>query len=275
MSQNQPKIFFTDLDGTLLNSEKKVTPAMLDILKQWTDNGNKLVLCSGRALDSVTAVMNSLGLGCHGMYLIGCNGSEIYDCEKDELLFRTALSFPTVALIMKTAKEYGIHCHTYTDTHIISPSDTEELRYYRRVIHTPVLFCEDVIPCLDKEPCKCIAIEIHDPEKLERFRKALLPLVKDQATLLYSNPRYLEIFNISAGKGSSVVRLCDLLHIPLENSLAAGDEANDISMLEAAGTGIAMKNAKEEVKKAAAVITADDNNHDGLVPVLQQVLINP
>lgn len=266
------KIFFTDLDGTLLNSKKQVTPATREALERWTLSGNRLVLCSGRAIDSVRDVKDSLGLTYPGMYLAGCNGSEIYDCEGDRTLSRITLPFDLVSLILEAAKECGVHCHTYTDTHIISPADNEALRYYCRVIHTPVRICEDVIGALDKEPCKCIAIEIKDLSKLERFRKALLPLVKDRATLLYSSPNYLEIFSADAGKGSAVVRLCGLLNIPVANSLAAGDEANDISMLEAAGYGIAMKNARDEVKKKADVITEDDNDHDGLAPVLLKLL---
>lgn len=270
--KKQTKIFFTDLDGTLLNSEKRVTPATLDVLEQWTKAGNRLVLCSGRAIDSIKEVKASLGVPLPGMFLIGSNGSEIYDCDKEQVISRISLPLEKVALIMKTAKELGIHCQTYTDTHIVSPADTEALHYYRRVIHTPVTVCEDVVSCLDKEPCKCIAIELYEPEKLERFRETLEPLVKDEITLLYSNPKYLEIFSASAGKGSSVVRLCSLLDIPVANSLAAGDEANDISMLQAAGYGIAMKNATDKVKEAADIITENDNNHDGLVPVLLNAL---
>ena len=165
--QNTPKIFFTDLDGTLLTTEKKVSPSTKQALKQWTDAGHKLALSSGRAIDSVNHVRITLGLDFPGMYLIGCNGGEIYDCDNDRILSRTALTYPQTALIFKIAKEQGIHCHTYTDTHIISPADNEQLLYYKRNIHTPAIICEDVLGALDKEPCKCIAIEIHDKEKLE------------------------------------------------------------------------------------------------------------
>ena len=90
--------------------------------------------------------------------------------------------------------------------------------------------------------------------------------------LLYSNDRYLEIFPAASGKGSAVRILCEYLHRPLGNALAAGDEANDISMIRAAGTGIAMQNARDEVKAAADIVTAKDNNHDGLAAVLMEYL---
>ena len=136
--------------------------------------------------------------------------------------------------------------------------------YYRRVIKTPLIVADDVMPYLKTAPSKMIAIELHDHDKQERFRKALQELTKGKLTLLYSNPYYMEIFPSEAGKGSAVKRLADILGIPVENTYAAGDEQNDISMIEAAGCGIAMINGTDLVKKSADVITSEDNNHDGL-----------
>ncbi|WP_342756363.1 Cof-type HAD-IIB family hydrolase [Kineothrix sedimenti] len=272
MDNNKPKIFFTDLDGTLLTKEKKITPATMEALKKWTAAGNKLALSSGRAIDSIKDVKDSLGLDFPGMYLIGYNGGEIYDCEAQKVVSRISLSMEQVAIVARMAKEQGIHCQTYTDTHIISPADNDELHVYQRSIHSPVIISEDIMKPLDREPCKCLAIEIHDKEKLEHFRQSLLPFTEGELSLLYSNDKYLEIFPASSGKETAVVKLCELLDIPIENTIAAGDASNDISMIQAAGVGIAMLNAKEDVKKAADIITAADNNQDGLAAILLSCL---
>lgn len=266
---NNAKIFFTDLDGTLLNHEKKITPDTLSALEQWTAAGHYFAICTGRALDSAMEVHRTLQLDFPRTFLIGSNGGEIYDCDHGRIISRIALTLEQTALVMKIAREQGIHCHTYTDTHIVSPADDEQLKYYRRVIHTPVIIYEDVVSALDKGACKCIAIELHDKEKLEHFRQTLLPLADGELNLLYSNDYYLEIFPAASGKGAAVKILCGFLHIPIANALAAGDEANDISMLQAAGTGIAMLNAKDTVKAAADLITATDNDHDGLAAILR------
>lgn len=263
-----PKIFFTDLDGTLLNNEKKVTPATRNAIEKWTAAGNKFVLCSGRSIDSIKNVKKTMNLDFPGMYLTGYNGGEIYDCAEDKVVSRIPLSMEQVALIMKTAKEHNVYCHTYTDTHIISPADREELSFYQRAIHSPVIINEDIISALDKEPCKCIAIGIHNLEKLETFRESLHTLIGNEISLLYSNEHYLEIFSARSGKGASILTLCKLLDIPVAHTLAAGDAANDISMIQTAGIGIAMANATEEVIKIADIITEHDNNHDGLAPHL-------
>jgi HAD superfamily hydrolase (TIGR01484 family) len=109
-----------------------------------------------------------------------------------------------------------------------------------------------------------IAIELNDHDKQERFRMALQEMVGDKLTLLYSNPYYMEIFPSYAGKGSAVKRLADILGVDIKNTYAAGDEQNDISMIQAAGCGIAMVNGTDIVKEAADVVTKLDNDHDGL-----------
>lgn len=272
LRQTTPKIFFTDLDGTLLTKEKTITPATVSALKAWTKAGHKFAICTGRSIDSAKEIKRTQGLHFPGVFLIGYNGGEIYDCEKDTVISRIPLTLEQSALVIKVAKEHGIHCHTYTDHHIISPADNEELHYYQRSIHTPAIICEDIISALDKLPCKFLAIELYDKAKLENFRLTLQPLVEGELHLLYSNDRYLEIFPTASGKGVAVKILCDYLGIPLSNALAAGDESNDISMLQAVGLSIAMLNAKDEVKAVADLITETDHNQDGLAPILLQNL---
>ncbi len=258
------KIFFFDLDGTLLNKDKVITPKTMEALRQFTDAGNHFCINTGRAIDSAKAVYNGLGLNFKGSFLCGSNGTEIYSVDEDRYVYKTGVPLEMVPQILDLAQEYGIHCHTYNETHIVSRHDGECMDYYRRVIKTPLIVADDVMPYLKTAPSKMIAIELHDHDKQERFRKALQELTKGKLTLLYSNPYYLEIFPSEAGKGSAVKRLADILGIPVENTYAAGDQQNDISMIEAAGYGIAMINGTDLVKKSADVITSEDNNHDGL-----------
>lgn len=273
MQYKKTKILFTDLDGTLLDSQKQIGRYTREMLDAWSKAGHKLVLCSGRDINSVTSVKDYLHLSYPGMYLIGYNGGQILDCSTGKTIYRTALAPKQIAHIMSEAKRHGIHCHTYTDTHIIAPFDDEELHYYQRVIKTPVIFSEDAREVMDKGACKCIAIELHDKEKIETFRKSLIPFAeKEGITMIYSNPYYLEIFPSASGKGAAVKKLCEILSINPVLSVAAGDAQNDISMIEAAGMGIAMLNGSEDIKMAATVITAYDNDHDGLAHALYDLI---
>lgn len=267
------KILFTDLDGTLLDSNKQISAYTRQVLNDWTNAGHKLVLCSGRDINSVGNVKEYLNLTYSGMYLIGYNGGQIVECETGKTLYRISLTPSQILHIAKEAKTQGIHLHTYTDTHIVSPADDEELRFYRRVIKTPVLFSEDLSPIRESGACKCLAVELKDKDKIEAFRLSLLPWAeKEGITMIYSNPYYLEIFPSASGKGAAVRKLCELLSVNPALSVAAGDAENDISMIEAAGMGIAMANGSEDVKMAATTITEFDNNHDGLALVLRDLI---
>ena len=91
--------------------------------------------------------------------------------------------------------------------------------------------------------------------------------------MIFSNEQYLEILPADAGKGNALRFIADFLHAPLSHTFAAGDAENDISMLQAAGTGIAMLNAQEAVKKAADIITQKSNDENGLLEILEQYFI--
>lgn len=267
------KILFTDLDGTLLNSKKQISEYTREVLQRWTEAGHKLVLCSGRDINSVMDVKRDTGLNFQGMYLIGSNGGMIYDFEKGKILNKILLTPSQIAYIAEMAKKHQVHCHSYSDTHIITPAVDEELVYYQHAIKTPVKVCEDVVSMLPEGACKCIAIELHDREKLENFRLEMLPFAeREQITMVYSNPYYLELFPSASGKGAAVRKLCEILNMDLCFSIAAGDAQNDISMIEAAGMGIAMANAAEEVKAAATTVTEWDNDHDGLARILSDMM---
>ncbi len=267
-SAHRMRIFFTDLDGTLLNSRKKVTPATRAALEAFTNAGGHFVISTGRALDSAQMVQKELDLFFPGTFLVGYNGAEIYDCDERKVIRREPLGLDQVKIIFDLAAACDVHVHTYEDNKILSSRNGECMDYYRRVIKSPLCLVKDVPAEIRIPPCKCISVELHDHEKQERYRLALKEALGDSIVTLYSNPYYLEIFSPHAGKGSAVTWLCDYLKIPVERSMAAGDEENDISMIKAAGLGIAMCNGTDAVKAAADYITPRDNDHDGLADIL-------
>lgn len=260
------KIFFADLDGTLLNDQKIVTDKTKAALNAFIRQGNKFAICTGRPINSALQVFYDLNLTSEGSYIIAYNGAQIYDCERQETIYRSEVSLELVIQIFELGREYGIHCQTYTDTHIVSEFDNECTDYYRKNIHMPLLVAKNIKMELSQPPCKVMAIELHEHNRLEQFRIVLEKSMGEKLKLQYSSPNYLEIFSTDAGKGQAVYNLCKIINIPVKNSIAAGDEQNDISMLKTAGVGIAMCNGKEEVKRAADFITLQDNNHDGLTP---------
>lgn len=270
------KLLFTDLDDTLLNNQSQVSPETKAFLDEFLADGNRLVLASGRPLMSVLEVKEAAGLHQPGIFLSCSNGSRVYDCDTRRTVMKATLPLSYVSYLQEQAKALSLHIHTYRDSDqddaIVSAADSEEIRYYRRRVHLPLVISENLCDALAEEPCKLLAISLHNTEKLETFRKNIADWAENKIRMIYSNDKYLELFGWNAGKGSSLHFLCDYLGIPVSDTYAAGDADNDISMLEAAGCGIAMKNATDKVKAHADVVTDLDNDHNGLADMMYKLL---
>lgn len=265
------KLLFTDLDGTLLNNNSRVSSGTKDFLDEFLAAGNKLILNSGRPLGSVLEVKNDAGLNHPGILLICSNGTLVYDCDSRRPILEKRLPLKYIPYLQEQARKYDLHIQTYRDDAVVSPADDEEIRFYRRRIHLPLIVSPDLADALDKPPFKMLAISLHDFDKLEAFRKGIADWAEHKIQSIYSNDIYLELFDWNAGKGNAVRFVCDYFGVPLTDSYAAGDADNDISMLEAAGTGIAMANATDKVKKSADVITDLDNDRDGLADMMRKL----
>ena len=270
------KMLFTDLDDTLLNNQSQVSPETKAFLDEFLAAGNRLVLSSGRPLMSVMEVKELAGLTQPGIFLSCSNGTRVYDCDKQRTIRKSGLPFSYVTCLQEQAKALSLHIQTYrdsdTDDAVVSPADDEEIRYYRQKIHLPLVVSENLREALTEEPCKMLAISLHNFDKLERFRHAIADWAEGKVRTIYSSDKYLEIFDWNAGKGSSLLFLCDYLGIPVSDTYAAGDADNDISMLDAAGCGIAMKNATDKVKAHADIVTDLDNDQNGLADMMRKLL---
>ena len=267
----EQKILFTDLDGTLLNREKTISPRTFQVLKAFATAGHTIVLSTGRDLNSTKNVRRTLGLMFPAMYLIAYNGGQIYDCDQQKILHRLSMNTDDALRILETSAKMGVYSHTYTDSHIISPGMSEELAYYQRIIDTPVVFSDNMENSLTKDPNKCLAIALDGHGRLAALR-AQLEHVLTSVTFAYSASVLLDMLPATSGKGKALLRLCDMLGIPPENAIAAGDAENDLPMLKAAGLSIAMCDGAASLKEVADIVTTTDNDHDGLALVLEDIL---
>lgn len=264
------KIFFTDLDETLLTREKTMTPATVEAIRKLTDAGHYLALTSGRPLDSIIEARGLLPISDHHLYYVANNGGQIVDAATKETISEVRLTMEETAHLLAESEKAGIHCHAYTDHAIVAKLPSQELSFYQRTIHLPAVYSDPVTDALDKPPFKCLAISIEGRARTEALKASLQEWANGHVSLICSTENLLEMFPASSGKGAALVRLAEYLHIPISHTMSAGDQDNDISMLKAAGFGVAMCNGSEGAKAAADTVTVDDNNHDGLVPYLNQ-----
>ncbi len=267
------KILFTDLDGTLLNDESKIAEEMRQALEAMCKAGHILVLSSGRPLDSILEVKKNAEINFPGMYIIANNGTLIYECDTQKNILERRVAFEDVVNLWNLAKENQIHIQTYTDTHIVTSVEDEEIQYYRRRIHLPLLLAENPVDVLDKEPLKMLCIDLYNHERIVAFQDKLQLRFGNHLQTVFSNPNFLEIFDKKAGKGNALRYLCDYLGMSVENSIAAGDAQNDISMLEAAGLSVAMCNGDEDIKGFADVVTKKSNHECGLADIIREYIL--
>lgn len=284
----QTKILFTDLDGTLLTSDKTISEKTRARLLDMIRDGHSLVLASGRPLKSILEVLSDLDIkdavnrmriesadSVGGIYVTAYNGAMLYDCMMDEVIDEYCVSVEMAQRIFDMARERGIHIHTYADDgHIVSIAKDKELQYYTQYVHLPYVIADSLKDTLSHDAYKLIVIDLENRERLEKFRRQIeVSELGEELACAFSNDFYLEIYNKNAGKGNALIRLCRELNILEKNAAAAGDEENDISMIDAAGVGAAMANASSRLKKCADYITENDNNNDGIVEIINNFVI--
>lgn len=262
------KILFTDMDGTLLTSTKKVSPSMQRLLTKMVLAGNRLVLTSGRSLSSILKVAQHSGLLFPDTLIITTNGNEVYDYDGRQFLLRKTVPMDIARGVIDLAHKYGLHIQSYNDSHVICEKDSSELSHYKKSTGMEAIFTDDIMGTISAPPTKLLAISLNSRSCLEPLRQDVLKLYGDKVTAMFSCDEYLEIFDKTAGKGNAIRFVCDYLDIPLSNAVAAGDAENDISMLDMAGIGVAMANADPQVKEHADFITEHDNDHDGLADAI-------
>lgn len=269
------KILFTDLDGTLLNDEKLVSEGNRAAIERLLHAGHYLVVATGRPVKSAFKVVKELGLTMPGCYMIAYNGGVIFDCAKEEICMEKALPLEYARYLFAEAEKYGIYIQTYgKDDTILTKWDGPELQYYAKGNRNAleIEICEDVCDRLGKNPNKVLMIDM-GVEKVTKFQQDHKEWEEGKCTSVFSSREFLEYLPLGVDKGTGVKTLCEMLNISLEHAYAAGDERNDISMIKAAGVGIAMKNASEETKAAADYVTENDNDNDGIAEVIDKLIL--
>ena len=143
------------------------------------------------------------------------------------------------------------------------------MRRYCQLIGMDFRVIEDVRKDLKEEPVKCLIINYEEKTGLLNIRDWIRTHMENEVDCFFSCDQYLEVVPKGMSKGAAVKMLCSMMDVSIEDAVAVGDAANDLSMIETAGIGVAMANGTEEVKSVANYITRLDNNHDGIAEVVE------
>ena len=156
---NNRKIVFLDIDGTLVNSEKKITPATKAALMRIQKAGVKVAIASGRPSKGVVPFADELELDKFGGFILPFNGCNIINYQTKEVVFANTLSMDVVKKAYDTAKEYGLEMITYKGDVIISETDDNPyLLIEARINKMDVEKVGNVYDAIEDAPVKCLLL---------------------------------------------------------------------------------------------------------------------
>ena len=264
------RMLFLDLDGTLLNDAKEITEGNRQALDLALERGHGVIITTGRPLKSAMDQAHKLGMDRPGCYLIAYNGAVVYDWTSQTQIFARTLPLPTVEKVFDMVNARGEHIQTYDTWEVlVEPRcDDPAVRRYCSLIGMDFRVINDVHKDLKEEPVKCLVINYAEQTELLKIQAWIRCNMAEEVDCFFSCDQYLEVVPKGMSKGEAVKMLCAMMNIDICDAVAAGDAANDLSMIEAAGIGVAMANGTDEVKAVADYITTCDNNHDGIAEVV-------
>ncbi|MBR0279943.1 MAG: HAD family phosphatase [Synergistaceae bacterium] len=262
----QIKLVAFDLDGTLFNDKKEVTPETFATLERAAKMGIEIVPATGRFWNAIPESVKAMKFI---RYMISLNGSEIFDVkemkslasftipiERAETLCRVCDELPVLYDFVSDGQGYmkREHHERIPEFMILGEWQVKVMRDLR----IPV---DDIYGVLRQQK-GVQKMQIYTTDKIlrENLLKSL-PYVFPKLLFTSSVPNNIEINDPKANKGDGLKFLAGYLGIPLESTLAFGDGLNDMSMIEYAGIGVAMSNGVPELKAVADYIAPDNNNN--------------
>ena len=268
------KIIFLDMDGTTLRDDKSMPSENKEAIERVLSDGHIVAVNTGRGIHSTMLLLDEFGLSHENLYLLCFQGNLIYHPFSKKILYSDGIDRASGIEKLKDLNLSGIHAHTYGGDGIISVLDNENLREYMRITHETTVLLDSWDELLEDTIPKIIAVDFKDHDNLEAYRQKFIASGDDRFECFFSSPMYLEFTKKGTDKGVGVREFTRIMGMELSDTIAVGDEENDIPMLKTAGVGVAVKNAVLGAKEAADIITEADNEHGAVSEAINRIIYN-
>jgi len=256
-----------DLDDTLLAPDGTLSARTVAALTAMHNRGVVIALASGRMLPTMLPIAEALPFA---PALVSYNGAQVNLSSQTPPLYHCPLPAALSGRVLDLAKARHLHLNFYHDDRLFVTDISDwKARIYQQQTGAHLELEPDIETFRGLSPTKIIVID--EAGRIADLLADCREIFHGELTLTRSKPIYLEFLHPSVDKGEGFKALCNALEIPLEETAAFGDAYNDIEMLQAAGTAVAVENAIAEVKAIADVI-CPSNNDDGVAQVLEQWL---
>jgi len=261
-----------DIDGTLLNSEHKISPRTKEVI-QLVSKEMKIpvILVSARMPKGILFLLEELNIS---NPIICYSGALIMD-DKTNILSNVTIPISEVEQVFKLVRDMGIHVNLYKDDewYVEKIDEWAEQEGVITNISPNIMNFTGLFDLWEKEksgPNKILCMA--EPNEIEALNAKIKAYNSNDLNIYLSKPTYLEIMPGNASKTSAIEVLCKKYDIQRSEVIAIGDNYNDINMIEFAGLGIAMNNAPDAVKQYADDITLS-NDEDGVAEAIKKYIL--
>jgi cof-like hydrolase len=263
-------LIFSDFDGTLLKDDFTVGRRNADAIKNYIARGGHFVVCTGRMSSSIDPWKEFLGIGNQRIAVAGFQGTHISDTS-GRLLYCDYVNPDTVYKILKKGEELEVYTHFYDSDTVYIREENEINLEYARITGAPLKVVGNLADYISAHrDLKVIKIMVVvEASRADAVKAEYAAMGLDGVQFYMSSDVFLEFVSSVGGKGSGLKKVAEFLGVPMSRTIAVGDNQNDISMIKAAGLGIAVSNAREEVKQAADYVTVS-NNEDAIAEVIEK-----
>ena len=265
-----------DMDGTVLNSKKEITPVTAAAIRKALKEGYEVLFSTGR---NVSEVREHLALFPEMRYVICCSGALVKDLRTGRTLSMKTIEFDLANRVLEIIQGmdvnivYFIGDDLYASTAVRGRLEHFNCQCFHELHESCAIWMEDPYSMALERPDQILKLNLffHDAEEYRRAGEAL-----DQIGISHPSgiPYNYEISCPGVNKAMGMKVLCRHLGLSIEQTIACGDEGNDREMILAAGLGVAMGNASEPIKDIADVIVADCD-HDGVAEAIETYLGKP
>ena len=268
MSKKQIKWIVSDLDGTLLNKEHRISRETVQAVRAAQNMGVETIIVTGRMCRSAFPFYEQLNLK---MPLVAYNGSFVKDIKQNKLLLHENLLGTHACELIEIAHKEEVSIQVYVDDVLYTDRITPYVQAYLDTDKVEANVVTDLMPIARKGPTKIILLD--KEQHLKRMWKVLAQKYAGQIYVTKSHPNLLEFVNIAANKGQAVQFLAQFYGIEKDEMMACGDNYNDIPLLQAAGLQVAMGNGVDAVKEVANYV-APSNEENGVAQAIEKFVLN-
>ena len=260
------KAVFTDMDGTLLKGNHTVSHTTIQVIQKLLAEGILIIPISARPLHGMLPITKNIFPD--DIPVVSLNGSYIY--HKGKIIYQVDMPLPSVEMIHTLSEKFPVSAMYYSQMDWYSTEATAAVKKEQRITPVPITIqgFEKTSKIWEQKQTGPNKILIAgEPHVILDIEKELLQTFGSGLNIYKSQPKYVEAMHPDASKTNAMRFIMDMYGIRQNETIAIGDNYNDVGMIEAAGMGVAMGNAPEEIKSSAGFVT-DSNNNDGVAKAL-------